>query len=699
LTGAHREAFSVTSITFPYPHAHRSDHVDEYHGERIPDPYRWLEDGDSPETRAWIDAEVALCESFLSKIPEREAIRRRLMDVWNYERFGMPTKVGLRYAYSKNTGLQNQSVLYIADALDGPARVLLDPNGLSDDGTVALAGAAFSEDGRWLAYATSASGSDWMTWHIRDVETGNDRPDEIRWTKFSGASWSLDGSGFYYSRYAEPAADSAYKDENYDHRVYFHRIGTEQSDDALVYARPDHPDWLLGAHVTDDGRWLVIAAERGSDPNNRVFVKDLHAGEADVVELLPDGDANYQYVGNDGATFYFLTTKDALRGRLIAVSGADGAVTEIVAESADALESASLFGDVFVLEYLHDAYSVVTRCDVHGQKLGDVVLPGLGTASGFGGKRDDRETFFIHTSYTTPSSIYRLDPASGATSLVFRPQVSFDPDDFVSEQRFYASADGTRIPIIITTKRGTPRSGQTPTILYGYGGFNISLTPAFSPATVVWLELGGAFAVANLRGGGEYGEAWHAAGTKEQKQNVFDDFIAGAEFLIAERYTSTPKLAIFGGSNGGLLVAACLTQRPELFGAAIPAVGVLDMLRFQKFTIGWAWTADYGSSDDPEQFAYLRAYSPLHNLRPETAYPPTLIVTADHDDRVFPAHSFKFAAALQDAQGGDAPILIRIETKAGHGAGKPTSKVIDEAADRFAFLVNVLDMQPKESPE
>ncbi len=681
----------MADLTTPsaYPAAPYGDIVDSYHGVAVPDPYRALEDLDAPATRAWIDAEVALTERFLAAIPERAALRRRLLEVWNYERFGTPSRVGNEYVFSKNTGLQNQSVLYAAATPGGEARVLLDPNTLSVDGTVALSGASFSDDGSLMAYATSASGSDWLVWHVREVATGADRSDEVRWSKFSGASWRLDGSGFYYSRYAEPDPAKQFKDENYNQTIYFHALGTPQDADVVVYARPDHPDWSLSAIASEDGRWLIIDSSQGTDPNNRIFVQDLASG-GDVIELLPAGDASYDYLGNDGATFYFRTTLGAPRGRIVKLSVDDRTPVEIVAESDDLLEAAALFGATLLLEYLHDAHSVVRRASLDGSALGDVALPGLGTASGFGGKRRATETFYSYASYTQPASIYRLDLTRGASSLVFTPSVSFDPAEFVSEQVFYTSRDGTRVPMIVTAKKGVPRDGTAPTVLYGYGGFNISLTPAFSPAILVWLERGGIWAVPNLRGGGEYGEAWHLAGTKERKQNVFDDFIAAAEYLIAHEYTSTPKLAIFGGSNGGLLVGACMTQRPELFAAAIPAVGVLDMLRFQKFTIGWAWTADYGSSDDPDGFAYLSAYSPLHNLRPGTHYPATLIETADHDDRVYPAHSFKFAAALQAAQGGPAPVLIRIETKAGHGAGKPTTKMIDEAADRYAFLMKVL---------
>ncbi|HEY5339600.1 MAG TPA: prolyl oligopeptidase family serine peptidase [Candidatus Aquilonibacter sp.] len=681
-----------------YPAAPRGDVVDVYHGHAVPDPYRWLEDGAAPAARTWIEAEAELTKRFLDAIPARAAIRKRLTAVWDYERFGLPRRAGENYVYTKNSGLQNQAVVYVASALEGPARVLIDPNGFSADGTIALAGTSFSDDGRYLAYAMSASGSDWMTWRIRDIASGLDLDDEIHWSKFSSASWRLDGSGFYYSRYAEPAATTQYKDENYNHKVYFHRVGTRQSADTLIYERPDHPDWSLHAYVTEDDAWLIVSAAQGTDPNNRVFVGDLRTPGGAIGALLPDGDAAYDFVGNDGDTFVFRTTKDAQRGRIVALGMRDRQLVEIVGECADSLEDVAFFEGQLILAYLHDARSVIRRTTVRGEPLGELALPGLGTASGFGGKQHAVETFYAYTSYTTPTSIYRLDLATGVSSLVFAPNVAFDSNAFESEQVFYTSKDGTRIPMVVTRKVGAPRDGSVPTILYGYGGFSISLTPAFSPATLMWLELGGAFAVANIRGGGEYGEAWHLAGIKAAKQNVFDDFISAAEYLIAQRHTSSAKLAIYGGSNGGLLVGACLVQRPDLFGAAIAAVGVLDMLRFQKFTIGWAWTADYGSSDDPDAFAYLRAYSPLHNLRPGSAYPPTLIVTADHDDRVFPAHSFKFAAALQAAQAGDAPVLIRIETKAGHGAGKPTGKVIDEAADRFAFLVKVLGVSLKETP-
>jgi prolyl oligopeptidase len=677
------------TLSFQYPVAQRVDQVDVLHGTPVADPYRWLEELDSPETRSWIEAENALTEELLSRVPQREDIRRRLTAIWNYERRSVPERVGDLYAYFRNTGLQNQAVLYVTPDLAETGRVLLDPNVLSEDGTVALSGVAFSDDGARLAYAISSSGSDWQEWHVRDVASGDDLSDVVRWAKFSGAAWLRDGSGFFYSRYDEPASSAALKEANYFHKLYLHRIGTPQSADVLVYDRPDHKDWNLSGKTTEDGRYLVIEASRGTDPENRVFVKDLTL-EGQVVELLPEGDARWEYLANDATTFYFLTTKDAPRGRIVAIDLHARMLREIVAQTDDVLDLAAFFGTRIVTAYLHDAHGYVLVHAVEGGVRQEVPLPGLGSVAGFTGKRAGRETFFSYTSFTEPVSLYRYDLDAETSTRVFTPRVDYDRDAFVSEQVFYTSKDGTRIPMFITYRKGTPRDGSAPTILYGYGGFDISLTPAFSSAALVWLELGGVYAVANLRGGGEYGEAWHEAGIKEKKQNVFDDFIAAAEYLISGRWTSTPKLAINGGSNGGLLVGACMTQRPELFGAALPSVGVLDMIRFPLFTIGWAWTSDYGSPDEPEGFARLLGYSPYHNLREGERYPATLVTTGDHDDRVFPAHSFKFAAALQHAQGGGAPVLLRVETKAGHGAGKPTAKMIDEVADRYAFLIDVL---------
>jgi prolyl oligopeptidase len=680
---------SAATKPLPYPNAPRVDQVDDYFGTLVADPYRWLEEVDSPQTRRWIDEENALTESFLETVPQRAAIRARLTEVWDYERRGVPERAGDMYAYFRNTGLQNQAVLYVTRDLGEPGRVLLDPNTFSPDGTVALSNTAFSVDGTRLAYSVSASGSDWQEWRVRDVASGSDLPDIVRWSKFSGASWKRDGSGFYYSRYDEPPSESKFKDANYFHKVYFHRIGTPQSTDLLVYERSDRKDWNFAATATEDGRYLVIDASRGSAPENAIFVKDLSV-DGPVVELIPDEDARYGYLGNDGTTFFFLTTKDAARSRVVALDLRERLLREIIPETEDRLDSASLFGDRIIAPYLRDACAQVMVYSLTGQELSTVVLPGLGSVVGFEGKRTARETFYAYTSYTEPATIYRYDITSGQSMRVFTPQIRMDSSTFESEQVFYHSKDGTRVPMIVTSKRGTPRDGTAPAILYGYGGFDISLTPAFSSAVLVWLEMGGIFAVANVRGGGEYGEAWHQAGSKERKQNVFDDFIAAAEYLISAKWTSTAKLAIQGGSNGGLLVGACMTQRPELFGAVLPAVAVMDMLRFQRFTIGWAWTSDYGSSDDPDEFRTLLAYSPYHNIRQGVSYPATFITTGDHDDRVFPAHSFKFAAALQYAQAGDAPILLEVETKAGHGAGKPTAKLIDEVVDRYAFLAKVL---------
>jgi prolyl oligopeptidase len=678
-----------TANRMPYPPAKRSGQIDDYHGTMIADPYRWLEDLDSPDTETWIAQENALTEEFVGSVPQRDAIRARLTELWDYERYSAPSRHGANYVYSKNTGLQNQAVLYVTPTVGKPGRVLLDPNTLSADGTIALTGLSFSDDGALMAYAVSASGSDWMTWRVRDVVAGTDRTDLVEWSKFSGASWLKDGSGFYYTRYAQPGGAAQFKDANYNHQVFFHRLGNPQAQDALVYERSDHPDWNFWTHVSEDGRWLIIAVTHGTDPKKRIFVQDLGAASA-VVELLPKGDASYGFIGNDDTRFYFMTTLDAPNGRVISVELDDRTPVECIPQTADALEDVSIFGDHFIASYLRDAHSEVHVCTLDGTMIGSIALPGLGTAGGFSGKRDADETFYSFTSYTIPTTIYRYDLASGKSSVVFTPNVKFDPSDYTSDQIFYTSKDGTRVPMFISYKKGIERNGQTQTILYGYGGFDVSLTPAFSPAMLVWMEMGGVYAIANLRGGGEYGEEWHLAGTLDRKQNVFDDFIFAAKYLVDNKWTSVPKLAISGGSNGGLLVGAVMTQRPDLFGAALPAVGVMDMLRFQKFTIGWAWKSDYGSSDDAHEFKTILKYSPLHNLKPGVAYPPTLITTADHDDRVYPAHSFKFAAQLQADQAGDAPVLIRIESKAGHGAGKPTTKLIEEAADKYAFLVRVL---------
>jgi prolyl oligopeptidase len=683
-----------------YPPARLDDAYDDYHGTRVADPYRWLEDPDSPETRQWVDAQVRVCDAYFAGIPQRAALRARIERLWDYEKFELPEREGGRTFYRYNDGLQNQSVLYVLDGEGAEPRVLLDPNGLSTDGTVALAGTALSEDGRWLAYGLAEAGSDWNTWRVRDVESGLDLPDTLRWVKFSGASWMKDGSGFFYSRYDAPKPGEEMRGVNKEQKVYFHARNTDQSADVLVYSRSDQPEWGFGAQVSEDGHYLVLRVSHGTSPKNRSFYAELPSCEAlragqrlNVVELLSENDAAYAFVGNDGPLFWYRTDLDAPRGRLIAIDTRDGARSSwktLIAESDDVLQGVNVVDDRFLASYLEDAHTLVRVFDLSGQHQRDVDLPGLGSASGFDGERTDTDTFYVYTSFTTPGEVWRYDVEAGRSELFRRPELAYDPALYTTEQVFYSSQDGTRVPMFLTYRKGLVRDGANPVLLYGYGGFNVSMTPAFSPSRIAWLELGGMFAQANLRGGGEYGEEWHKAGTLLQKQNVFDDFQAAAEYLIRERWTSTPRLAIQGGSNGGLLVGACMTQRPDLYGACLPAVGVMDMLRFQNFTIGWAWKSDYGSSEDPAQFKALYAYSPLHNLRSATCYPPTLITTADHDDRVVPGHSFKFAAALQRVQACDNPTLIRIDVRAGHGAGKPTSKRIDEAADTTAFLVREL---------
>jgi prolyl oligopeptidase len=676
-----------------YPVSATIDQVDEYHGTAIADPYRWLEDPHSDQTKAWIEAQNQVTFSYLSQIPARETLKQRLTELWDYEKFGTPFRRGDRYFYFKNDGLQNQSVLYTLPDLEAEPRVLLDPNQLSADGTIALSGLAISEDAKLMAYGLAIAGSDWNEWKVRDIETGEDLPDRIQWVKFSGAAWTQDGQGFFYSRYDEPNPATQLEDINYYQKLYYHRLGTEQADDILIYERPDQKEWGFGGSVSEDGRYLIISVWQGTDSKNLVFYKDLTAPDSSVVELINTFEASYGFIDNDGSTFWIQTDLDAPRQRVVAIDLSQPDKSnwrEVIPQAPETLQGVGLLNNQFVASYLKDAHTQVKIFDLDGGFDREVKLPGLGSAGGFGGKRYETDTFYSFTSFTVPTTIYRYSMVTGESSLFRQPTVDFNPNDYETQQVFYPSKDGTSVPMFIVHKKGIVLDGTNPTYLYGYGGFNISLTPAFATSNLVWLERGGVYVMANLRGGGEYGEDWHQAGMKQRKQTVFDDFIAAAEWLIAKGYTSPQKLAIAGGSNGGLLVGACITQRPELFGAALPMVGVLDMLRFHKFTIGWAWTAEYGSPDDPEEFPAIYAYSPLHNLKPGTAYPATMIITADHDDRVVPAHSFKFAAALQAAHSGDAPVVIRIETKAGHGAGKPTAKVIEEASDRWAFLLRSL---------
>jgi prolyl oligopeptidase len=692
-----QNACTASGPNLAYPVSKQVNQVDNYHGTSVADPYRWLEDANAADTKEWVEAQNKVTGAWLDQIPERVAIKERLTKLWNYERYGVPGKEGGRYFYSRNDGLQAQSVIYTLKSLGDAPRMLLDPNTLSADGTVALSGTAVSPDGKLLAYGISSSGSDWVEWKVRDIATGKDLEDHVKWVKFSSTAWTRDGKGFFYSRYDEPNEATRLAAANQFQKLYFHKIGTPQAADTLVYERPDEKQWRFGARVTEDGRYLVINVSQTF--RNRVYYKDLKQPGAKVLPLIDNFESSNTFIDNEGPVFFFKTDKDAPRYRVVAIdtrNSSAGNWKTVVPQGANTLTEVSALNRQMVATYLVDAQNQVKVFDRSGKLVREVALPGIGSVTGFNGKRGDSETFYSFASFVNPTTIYRLDLKSGKSSVFRAPKVDFDPSQYDSRQQFYTSKDGTRVPMFIVSKKGLKLDGSNPTYLYGYGGFNISLTPSFSPANLAWMEMGGVFVVANLRGGGEYGEAWHAAGTKLQKQNVFDDFIGAAEWLIANKVTSPARLAIGGGSNGGLLVGAAMTQRPDLFGAAIPQVGVMDMLRFHKFTIGWAWTSDYGSADNPEEFKALLKYSPLHNLKAGSCYPATLVTTADHDDRVVPAHSFKFAAAAQAAQAGPAPILIRIETKAGHGAGKPTAKVIEEAADRWGFLSRALQM--KEPP-
>ena len=693
-------ATTVTAVAaatpLSYPDAARGDHVDEYHGVKVPDPYRWMEDIDSPQTRAWVQAESELSSRYLAAIPGRDRVAALLKRIWNFERWSPPEKYGQYWFYTHNDGLQNQAVIFVTPDPARAARVLLDPNTLSQDGTVALRERAISHDGRYFAYALSEAGSDWQTWHVRDVSTGKDLADEIHWSKAGGGSWRKDNSGFYYTAYEPPKADEALKASNQYEKLYFHRLGTPQAQDILVYTRSDDPDWFVSGAVTDDGHYLVIQANHGDEVQNTLLVQDLTKPAAPIVPLIPKPTAVYNVIGNIGARLFVQTDDAAPRYRVIAIDISKPAAEDwrtVVPEGRDTLDSVSLVGGQLVTAYLRDAHSAVQRFSPEGKALGDVQLEGLGTAAGFQGHIEDSATYYSYSSFTTPPSVYRLDLHSGASSLWRQPQVAgFASSDYDTTQVFYTSKDGTRVPLFIVARKGTRLDGLNPTILYGYGGFNISEEPGFSPSVAGWLQLGGVFALANLRGGGEYGRAWHEAGMKTHKQNVFDDFAAAAEYLIAQKWTSPRRLAIRGGSNGGLLVGATVEQHPQLFAAAVPQVGVMDMLRFRAFTVGKGWESDYGSVDNADEFAALLRYSPLQNVKPDVHYPPILVTTGDHDDRVFPAHSFKFTAAMQHADPHGSPILMRIETRAGHGSGKPTAKQIEEMADIYAFIRNAMGL-------
>ncbi len=667
----------------PYPDTERGEVVDNYFGTEVADPYRWLEDDNSEATAAWVAAQNAVTGDYLSQIPFRGAIRERLTELWNYPKQGLPSKHGDAWYWFCNDGLQNQSVLYRADAPDGAGEVFLDPNALSDDGTVALSDVSFSEDGRYCAYAVAASGSDWVEIRVLDTASGAATDDRIEWVKFSGAVWAPDSRGFYYSAYDAPK-EGVYSAQNQFQKVYYHALGTPQSSDRLIHSDAAHPLRYFSAWPSDDGRWLFVVVSEGTSGTE---ILCRRVGERSFRTLLPGFDADYEIVDCRDDALYYVTNRDASNRCLMKVDlNRPSSKQVVIAERPEMLEGVSTGGGSLFATYLQDAQHRVVQYGYDGKPVREVALPAIGTLGGFGGERGDDSFYYALSNYTSPATIYRFDIASGESTLFKAPEVRFDPSMFVTEQVFCTSKDGTRVPMFVTHRRDMKRDGTNPCLLYAYGGFQINLTPGFNPSALMFVEQGGIYCVANLRGGSEYGEAWHKAGMLANKQNVFDDFISAAEYLVAEKYTSSDRLAIHGGSNGGLLVGACEVQRPDLYAVCLPAVGVMDMLRYHRFTCGWGWAVEYGSSDDEEQFSYIYKYSPLHNIREGVAYPATLVMTADHDDRVVPAHSFKFAARMQHCQAGEAPVLIRIESNAGHGAGKPVSKRIDEAADMYAFL-------------
>ncbi len=678
-----------------YPETAKVDTVDVYFGTEVPDPYRWLENDTSEATAAWVEAQNQVTNAYLAKIPFRNALLNRLTDLANYEKIGAPFKKHGKYYFYKNDGLQNQSVLYVQDSLEGEPRVFLDPNKLSDDGTVALTGISFSHDGKYTAYTISRSGSDWTEIYVMDTETSQLLEDHILWAKFSGASWQ--GDGFYYSAYDAPVKGKEFSNVNEMHKIYFHKMGTPQSEDKLVYQNPAYPKRFYSASVNED-ETLLFLYESGEGRGNALYVKDLRKPNAPFVAMATDMDYNYYPIEIIGDKMYIFTNFGAPKYRLLVADVSKPELkdwVELVPETENVLSGAEVIGGKLFLTYDKDVANHAYVYDLTGKMIQEIQLPSLGSVS-FSGDKDDKECFFGFTSFTVPGATYKYDMDQNAYELFRAPKVAFNPDEYMTEQVFYPSKDGTKIPMFLTYKKGLKKDGKNPVYLYAYGGFNISLYPSFSTSRVPFLENGGIYAQANLRGGGEYGEEWHVAGTKMQKQNVFDDFISAAEYLINSKYTNKDKIAIVGGSNGGLLVGACMTQRPDLFRVAIPQVGVMDMLRYHKFTIGWNWASDYGTSDDSkEMFDYLKGYSPLHNLKLGGKYPATMVTTADHDDRVVPAHSFKFAATLQECNDGTNPTLIRVDSKAGHGAGKPMAKVLEEQADIYGFIMYNLGMTPK----
>ncbi len=680
-----------------YPHTRAIDLVEPQFGEAIADPYRWLENDvrNDPEVRQWVDAQNAVTQDYLKALPGREVFAQRIRALINFERRSNPRKGGSRYFYTRNDGLQNQSMLWVQEGRDGPARVLLDPNLWAKDGATALAEWTPSDDGNRLLYAVQDGGSDWRTLRVLDVATGKPLADEVRWVKFSGLAWMKDGSGFFYSRFPEPKAGATYQESSLNQSVWFHRIGTAQADDVRVFATPAKPKLAHTAQVTDDGRYLLITTAESTDDRYELHVAPLDGSPYKFRAIVEGLEHNWELAGSVGDIFWFVTNHEAPMQRLVTldVSKRKPKPVQIVAESGDTMIGASLVGNRMIIAYLGDAKSVAELRELDGRMVGPIALPDIGTAAGFGGKGGDPESFYVFSGFATPPTIYRYDTATNTSELQFKPKIAFNPDDYRTDQRFYTSKDGTRIPMFLIRRKDA--QGPSPTLLYGYGGFNVSQTPGFSATRLAWIEQGGALAIANLRGGGEYGKLWHDAGKRARKQNVFDDFIAAGEYLVADGVTTRDRLAIQGGSNGGLLVGAVVNQRPDLFAAALPAVGVMDMLRFNRFTAGRYWIDDYGDPGKEADFKVLRAYSPYHNIRSGVDYPAIMVVTADTDDRVVPGHSFKYAAALQAAKLGEKPHLIRIETRAGHGAGKPTDKVVAEGADQWAFIAKWTGMDVK----
>jgi prolyl oligopeptidase len=685
---------TTTSMKYNYPTSRIDNVIDDYHGTKVADPYRWLEDDNSAETKNWVTAQNALTFDYLNKIPFRNALRQRLEKLWNYERYSSPFKEGGFYYYYKNNGLQNQSVMYRTNDLAQEGEVVIDPNTLSKDGTAALGSISFSKDSKYMGYIVNKAGSDWGKIYVMDLATKQNTSDVLDWIKFSGISWK--GNGFYYSRYPAPKPGEELSKKNEYHSVYYHKLGTTQDQDELIFKDDKNPLRNAGVGTTEDERFMILSTTESTSGNSFAY-KDLSMPNAKLVELVTTFEDDYNVIDNDGDVLIIMTNNGAPKNKVIAIDTKNPQKENwktIIPESAEPLNGISIAGGKMFATYLKNASTLIKVYDMKGKFLQDLALPGIGTSGGVGGKKTSTEAFYSFTSFTQPSTIYSLNTETYASKVFRASKVDFDHTLYETTQEWVISKDGTKVPVFITKKKSVKLDGNNPTLLYGYGGFDISLTPSFSVSRLPFLEQGGVYVMANLRGGGEFGKEWHKAGTMEQKQNVFDDFIAAAEHLIKRNYTSSKKLAIQGGSNGGLLVGACMTQRPDLFAVAFPAVGVMDMLRYHNFTIGWAWATDYGRSDDPKMFPYLYKYSPLHNIKPQ-AYPATMVTTADHDDRVVPAHSFKFAAELQKNQKGTNPAFIRIDVSAGHGAGKPTSKQIDEAADIWSFLFHNVNAEYK----